>query len=389
MGWACTTISREGFLFDEGPDASFTSDPTVIAHFAELATPDRSVPEPIRRLRNEGVAMAADARVSICIPAYNLARYLPTAIISSQQQTSSPWEIVVSNNHSSDDTELVLRGFSSGIRIVKPPTHVGYAANCRYVVSQATGTHVVLLAADDALAPAFIREVRPYLAAAGMVTTGRFDCTDKMQVTGYLGGSYIGKKPLAAPAGFRHYLRGCTYSISGTVFQRDAVMNVPSLPEDASWVFDWYLGLMIGRTETVHRLWKPLHYYRYHEPYDLAHCNPPERWLAEATGMFDFLLREVPWSDEERFRVEEQARSFARDVLEQPLASLEQPWKDVLTSFCERRLSPEDARVGTGNSRRARDARGSTARGLVKGLVREVISKGICRAVHHPSYLTR
>jgi glycosyltransferase involved in cell wall biosynthesis len=334
------------------------------------------------------MAMAADSRVSICIPAYNLARYLPTAIVSGQQQTSSPWEIVVSNNHSSDDTELVLREFSRDIRIVKPPTHVGYAANCRYLVSQATGTHVVLLAADDALAPTFIKEVRPHIGSAGMVTTGRFDCTDKMQVAGYRGGSYIGKKPLTAPAGFDHYLRACTYSISGTVFRRDAVLNVPPLSEDASIVFDWYLGFMIGRTETVHRLWKPLHYYRYHEPYGLGHGNPT-RWLAAAARMLDFLLREVRWSDEERLQVEERARSFAREVLDQPLASLEQPSRDVLTSFCERRLSPEDARAGTGNSRRARDARGSTARGLVKGLVREVISKGVCRAAHHPSYLTR
>ena len=328
--------------------------------------------------------MTTGARVSICIPAYNLARYLPTAIMSAQKQTSSPWEIVVSDNHSSDDTEAVLREFSSDIRIVTPPTHVGYAANCRYVVSQATGTHVVLLAADDALAPTFIGETRPFLGASDMVTTGRFDCTDKMQVTGYRGGSYIGSKALVAPAGFRHYLRACTYSISGTVFGRDAVLRLPPLPENATVVFDWYLGLMIGRTETVHRLWKPLHYYRYHDPYG---SSTPTRWLANATGMFDFLVRELRWSDEDMFRVEERARSFAREVANQPLASFEQPWKEVLIAFCERWLSPEDARPAMGDRQRGRDARVSRAKGLVKGFVRELISRGVCRAVDHPSYL--
>src|SRR3990172_3520207 len=200
--------------------------------------------------------ISAEARVSICIPAYNLARYLSTAITSCQRQTSSAWEIVVSKNHSTDSTEEVLRRFSSDIRIVTPPSHVGYAANCRYVVAQATGTHVVLLAADDALAPTFIREVRPHLAAAGMVTTGRFDCYDDMQVAGYQGGSYIAKKSFAPPAGFRHYLRACDYSISGTAFARNALLNLPPLPEDADYAFDGYLGLMIGRTETVHRLWR-------------------------------------------------------------------------------------------------------------------------------------
>jgi len=345
------------------------------------------MPQPITRLSREDIAMAADARISICIPAYNLARYLPTAIVSGQQQTSSPWEIVVSNNHSTDDTESVLRTYSGDIRIVKPPAHLGYGAHCRYVVSQATGTHVVLLAADDALAPTFLREVRPHLAAAGMVTTGRFDCTDEMQVTGYRGGSYMGKKPLAAPAGFRHYLRACTYSISGTVFRRDAVLNLPPLPEDAANVFDWYLGFMIGRNETIVRLWKPLHYYRYHQS-NTSHSQPA-KWLAHAAGMFDFLLGEIPWSNEERLQVEERARLFAREALDQPLASLEQPWKDVLTSFCERRVSPKDARTGTGDRHRSRAARGSVATGLVKGFVRELISKAVCRAAHRPSYLIK
>jgi hypothetical protein len=163
------------------------------------------------------------------------------------------------------------------------------------------------------------------------------------------------------------------------------VLDLPPLPEDAANVFDWYLGLMIGRTETIHRIWKPLHYYRYHES-NLSHSNPT-KWLAHATRMFDFLLGEVPWSDEERLRVVERATSFAREVLAQPLAELEQPWKDVLTAFCERRLSPEDRHASTSGRHGDRTTSSSKARGLMKGPIRGLISNYVCRAVAHPSYL--
>lgn len=332
------------------------------------------------------IPIGPEARVSVCIPTYNLAGYLDTAIISCLRQTSKPWEILVSDDESTDNTREVLRKYSSEVRILHVPAHVGLAGNYRYVVSQATGTHVVFLSADDALAPTFIEEVEPYLYSSGMVTTGGFDCNERMEVLRYRGGSYFWRKPLVAPAGFHHYLQACTYLTSGTIFRRDAVLNVPPLPGEADSVFDWYLGLMIGRTETVRRLWRPLYYYRYHES-NTSHSNPA-KWLANASAMFDFLLREVAWSDEERFRVEERARSFVLEVLDQPLASFEQPWKDVLTAYCERWLSPEDARA-TGDGHRDRDPRGSTARGLAKGFVRELVSKGVCRAVDHPSYLVR
>ena len=52
--------------------------------------------------------MKSRIRVSIGIPTYNQAEYLEETILSVLNQTVPAYEIVVSNNHSTDDTEKIL-----------------------------------------------------------------------------------------------------------------------------------------------------------------------------------------------------------------------------------------------------------------------------------------
>lgn len=56
--------------------------------------------------------MKSRIRVSIGIPTYNQAEYLEETILSVLNQTVPAYEIVVSNNHSTDDTEKILEKYS-------------------------------------------------------------------------------------------------------------------------------------------------------------------------------------------------------------------------------------------------------------------------------------
>lgn len=94
----------------------------------------------------------ADPRVSIGMPVYNGARYVPEALDSLLGQTFADFELVISDNASTDGTEEVCRAYAARdprIRYVRQPGNIGAVANFRYVLEQARGEFFMWAAHDD------------------------------------------------------------------------------------------------------------------------------------------------------------------------------------------------------------------------------------------------
>lgn len=93
-------------------------------------------------------------RVSVLIPAYNAAPWLPAAIESVRAQTFGDWEIVAVDDTSSDDTLSILRSFAGDrVRVERNPHNLGMTANWNRCLALATGDLVIKLDADDAFKP--------------------------------------------------------------------------------------------------------------------------------------------------------------------------------------------------------------------------------------------
>jgi hypothetical protein len=97
-------------------------------------------------------------RVSVCIPAYNYARYLPAAIDSVLAQEFADYELVVVDNASEDETPAVLARYGDRIRAHRNERNVGLFGNFARCLELARGELVKFLAADDWLHPAFLAE---------------------------------------------------------------------------------------------------------------------------------------------------------------------------------------------------------------------------------------
>ena len=93
-------------------------------------------------------AVTEDA-VSVVIPCFNQAEYLPEAIESVLGQTRRPTDIVVVDDGSTDDTAEVCRRYPA-VRYVHQ-TSQGLANARNAGLAAATGTYVVFLDADDRL----------------------------------------------------------------------------------------------------------------------------------------------------------------------------------------------------------------------------------------------
>lgn len=92
--------------------------------------------------------------VSVCIPTYNRASLLEQAIQSVLAQTLENFELLVSDNASTDDTEAVVKSFDDPrIRYVRNETNLGHWANYSRCLQLARGAYLTMLSDDDIMMP--------------------------------------------------------------------------------------------------------------------------------------------------------------------------------------------------------------------------------------------
>src|SRR5262245_12121024 len=91
-------------------------------------------------------------RFSLIIPTFNRSDLFPYTVQSILNQTFEDFEIVLSDNCSSDKTPEVARQFKDPrFKYVRTPRHLTIADNCEFVRMQASGRSIILLSDDDAL----------------------------------------------------------------------------------------------------------------------------------------------------------------------------------------------------------------------------------------------
>ncbi len=136
--------------------------------------------------------------VTVALATYNRAEdYLPQALASAVAQTYPHLEILVSDNHSTDHTEEVVRGMRDGrIRYVRQPENLGANANFNACLEAATGEYFVLLHDDDLLEPTMVARCVKELGkrrGVGLVLTGARVVDDR--------GRAIRERPMPVPNG--------------------------------------------------------------------------------------------------------------------------------------------------------------------------------------------
>ena len=92
--------------------------------------------------------------VSVCIPTYNRAKLLQQAIESVLAQTFEDFELVISDNASTDETEQVVKSYSDTRVIYSRNSHnIGWNGNMNQVLSLARGEFLTIIPDDDLMMP--------------------------------------------------------------------------------------------------------------------------------------------------------------------------------------------------------------------------------------------
>lgn len=100
----------------------------------------------------EGVCVNARPRVSIGLPVYNGEPYLAQSIEALLSQSYEDFELIISDNASTDGTADLCLGYKKSdprIHYIRQPRNIGLAPNHNFVVQQARGEFFKFAAADD------------------------------------------------------------------------------------------------------------------------------------------------------------------------------------------------------------------------------------------------
>lgn len=100
-------------------------------------------------------------KLSIGLPVYNGERFLQQSLDSLLAQTFTDFELIISDNASTDNTEEICRSYAAKdqrIRYYRNPENIGCAHNFNRVFELATGEYFKWAAYDDLHAPEFLQK---------------------------------------------------------------------------------------------------------------------------------------------------------------------------------------------------------------------------------------
>jgi len=107
-------------------------------------------------------------QVSIGMPVFNGEKYIKEALDSLLSQTFADFELIISDNASTDDTEAICREYAARdmrIRYIRQAQNLGAAANFKAVMDESVGEYFMWAACDDIRSPDFLEENLNFLRA--------------------------------------------------------------------------------------------------------------------------------------------------------------------------------------------------------------------------------
>jgi glycosyltransferase involved in cell wall biosynthesis len=238
----------------------------------------------------------AEPLLTIAIPTFNYAHFLPDAISSILRQGLDDFEILIVDNASEDNTEEVVRSFGGAhIRYIRNPSNLGSSENGNRCLVNSRGRYIKFLCADDVLLEGVLRKQLNILEKCpevALVTCGYLFTDPYLNIQGSWSafpGSHTGRRVINL------CLSRMTNSIGGpsNIMIRRAVST--GIFSDASYrvLADLKFSLQILEHGDYVNIDEPGYLYRKHPNSDYAINCPPEIQVPEYLRLVD----EFNWSN--------------------------------------------------------------------------------------------
>ncbi len=161
--------------------------------------------------------MAADEipKLSVALPVYNGADYLREALDSILAQDFEDFELVVSDNCSTDETPSILAEYAARdrrVRVSRAQTFLSQSANINRVVELCSGEWVKLFCHDDLMIDGCLRAIHRAVTERDVASVGLVGNSEAwLFANGYFHDPHSAESDGAVPAARSEFYRGPEY----------------------------------------------------------------------------------------------------------------------------------------------------------------------------------
>lgn len=203
--------------------------------------------------------MIESGLVSIIMPAYNSAQYIDESIQSVLNQTYLNWELIIVDDCSSDDTDIVIQKYLVDKRIIylKNKQNSGAAISRNKALIKAKGKWIAFLDSDDVWLPSKLKEQIDFM----LNNDYKFSYTDYRirENNEWLPYIYTGPNIVTK----RKMYNYCYFSTITVMYDREFIGLIQI--EDLKKNNDYAMWLQIIDKTPCYRLGKCLSYYYKHD----------------------------------------------------------------------------------------------------------------------------
>lgn len=201
--------------------------------------------------------------VSIAMATYNGGKYLSQQLYSIIAQTHLPYEIIIVDDCSTDNTREVLSQYSSKYDFIKlyfNETNLGVVKTFEYAISLCSGDFIALADQDDVWFPTKVEELVNNIGDNWLIHSDAMLVDSHLQI---INASHFAYSKNKYKWSFVDYLisnnvTGCTM-----MFKKQLLQYILPFPE-GFYIHDHYIALVASYHDKIKLYDKPLIYYRQH-----------------------------------------------------------------------------------------------------------------------------
>lgn len=207
--------------------------------------------------------------ITVIIPTYNRARFLPEALDGLFAQRDCPsFEVVVVDDGSIDDTTVVIRAYPQPVLLITLPQNRGIAPARQVGIAQAAGNLIAFHDSDDVMMPGRLGVLADYLGShpeVGAVFANGEVVSPQGTPAGHVVPEALATRFDGQAVGAREILReGLPFFLQTALIRRQVLEAAGGIDTHLDWHADMEIACRLALIAPVVFLDRPVFRYRLH-----------------------------------------------------------------------------------------------------------------------------